>query len=109
MMVRLVLILLVSCQPALAQQQGDTYSVNFISIGTGIDNKAVDQLLAFHRQFEKNVKRKVPFTIRHWGREGETDYRFDIKTLSSKQRKIFRDKIRKMFSGNQRVDLSGTL
>lgn len=109
MMVRLTLILVLLCTVAHAQQQGDTYSVNFISIGTGIDSKAVDQLMAFHKQFEQDVKHKVPFTIRHWGREGETDYRFDLKALSPKQRKAFRDKIKKLFSGNQRVDLSGTL
>lgn len=92
-----------------AQQQGDTYSVNFISLGAGIDSKAVDQLVAFHKRFEQDVKHKVPFTTRHWGREGEIDYRFDLKGLSPKQRKAFRDKIKKLFSGNQRVDLSGTL
>lgn len=108
-MLRLTLILILFSSSVNAQQQITTYSVNFISIGTGIDSKAVDQLLAFHQQFEKDVKHKVPFTIRHWGREGETDYRFDLKALSPKQRKVFRDKISKMFSGNQRVDLSGTL
>lgn len=108
-MIRLTLILILLYTGVNAQQQGDTYSVNFISVGTGIDSKAVDQLVAFHKKFEQDVKHKVPFTIRHWGREGEIDYRFDLKGLSPKQRKAFRDKIKQLFSGNQRVDLSGKL
>lgn len=110
MMVRiLTLALLLSPLLARAQQEGSTYSVNFISIGTGADNKAIDQLLALHQSFEKEVKHKVPYTVRHWGHEGETDYRFDLKGLSPKQRKAFREKVKKLFDKNNRVDLSGTL
>jgi hypothetical protein len=109
MMARIALALLLSPLLAAAQQQGSTYSVNFISIGTGVDSKAIDELLAFHQSFEKEVKHQVPYTVRHWGREGETDYRFDLKALTAKQRKVFREKVKKLFEKNSRVDLSGTL
>ena len=83
----------------------DTLLVSFISIGAGTDHKAEDRLRLLVKDFE--LKNKVQFivTIRNWGREGETDYSYDLTTLSKKQCKDFVDRITKMFQENNLVKI----
>lgn len=65
------------------------FTVSFISIGAGPDTKArmaYDQYIAAFEQ-----KNKVQLSVEkvNWGREGETDYCFDLNNLNNKQQTIF--------------------
>jgi hypothetical protein len=61
------------------------FIVSLYSIGSGIDGKAQEKLRGFIDSFEKKISRKVEFTVIHWGREGEADYCFPLKGLSSSE------------------------
>ena len=66
--------------------------LSFISIGSGIDQTSrekVDAYIAAHGK--KPVVNKVS-----WGREGETDYCFTLKELSTDEQKTFVMDIKKL-------------
>ena len=73
------------------ENQEITYDmiISFISKGEGIDRKlkeAVDKSIA---TFNTEQKVKIKPELQMWGREGETDYNFILKNLSTKQKKDF--------------------
>lgn len=79
--------------------------VSFISVGTGIDYKAKEKLLLFMEDFQREHNVSLEASIKNWGREGETDYTFNLKKLSKKQRRAFVKKIEEMLAGNNRVKI----
>ena len=62
-----------SAQNTQEMKQNNTYSlvVSFISIGQGVDSKAIEQYDEFIAQFEKDNKVKINLEKVPWGREGE--------------------------------------
>ena len=95
------------CFPMNAQKKSDTKLViSFISIGTGIDYKATEQLSSYVQDFQEKYQVQLDPTIKNWGREGETDYTYDLKKLTKKQCKAFVEKIEEMYTENNRVKIS---
>ena len=68
-----------------------TYDViiSFISKGEGIDYKLKTKIDEAISTFNTKHKLKVKPNGSNWGREGETDYNFILKNLSTSQKKEF--------------------
>ena len=86
----------------------DTYDmiVSFISKGAGIDRdarKRVDKAIADYNS--KNKTEVTPEMI-GWGREGEVDYNFHFKNLSTSQKKDFVSKIKAAIGASEDVYVS---
>lgn len=82
------------------------FSVNFVSIGAGVDSRAKGQFSDFLTKFQKENKVTLEYKIQAWGREGESEYQFNLKNLKSKQRTAFRDSVYSMFKENKLVKVS---
>ena len=88
------------------QTHQDKLVISFISIGTGIDYTAKDQLLLSVREFEIQYQIELAVSSKNWGREGEVDYVYDLSRLTKKQCKEFIQKTKKMFNENDRVKIT---
>lgn len=84
----------------------DSLVVSFISIGAGTDYKAKEKLDLFIKDFQNEYHVQLDVTIKHWGREGETDYIYNLNKLSKKQCKTFVAEMEAMFSKNNLVKIS---
>ena len=91
---------------AIQQKSENELVVSFISIGSGIDYKATEQLSVFTKDFQHKHHVQLDVAIKHWGREGEMDYTYTLKKLSKKQRKLFIEKIEVLFANNNRVKIT---
>lgn len=67
--------------------------VSFISKGEGLDYKLVEKIDAAINDFNKKNKTKIAPEILSWGREGEKDYNFILKNLSTPLQKEFINRI----------------
>ena len=63
--------------------------VSFISKGEGIDHELKDKVDARIVLFNKENKTDIQPEIVGWGREGEKDYNFVLKNLSTEVHKKF--------------------
>ena len=63
--------------------------ISFISKGEGIDRDLKTKVDAVLENFNKTNKTDIKPEILGWGREGEVDYNFNLKNLSTKQKKTF--------------------
>jgi hypothetical protein len=63
--------------------------ISFISKGEGIDNKLKDKIDGAVSSFNAKHKLKIKSNGLSWGREGEIDYNFILKNLSTSQKKEF--------------------
>ena len=88
-----------------AQNANDTFVVSFISIGAGTDYKSKARLDLYVKEFEQTEQVQLNVTVKHWGKEGETDYTYDLKNLSKKQCKAFTENIEAMFLKNNLVKI----
>jgi hypothetical protein len=72
-------------------QKDMTYDmiISFISKASGIDSKVKTSVDTALETFNKTNKTDIKPEIVHWGREGELDYNFVLKNLSTKQKKAF--------------------
>ncbi len=84
---------------------GKQFTVNFVSIGAGIDDKTEQRFLDYLSQFQKENKVKLHHKIEHWGKEGETKYSFDLQSLTKKQKKRLKDTLTDIFKGNKLVQI----
>lgn len=82
---------------------GSHFSVNFISVGAGVDYKAQEKFLEYLKAFQKENKVTLEYKIKPWGKEGETEYIFDFKKLPEKQRKLLKKSLAEMFKKNKLV------
>ena len=74
--------------------------VSFTSKGAGTDNEKRTAFLAY---VDAHVKKPAYKTI-NWGREGETDYCFNLSELSAKKDMIaFIEEVKKIASGSDRI------
>ncbi|PKP44811.1 MAG: hypothetical protein CVT95_10705, partial [Bacteroidetes bacterium HGW-Bacteroidetes-12] len=69
--------------------------ISFISKGEGLDYKLVEKIDATINDFNTKNKTKVTPEIVNWGREGEKDYNFILKNLSTPLQKEFINSIEK--------------
>ena len=65
------------------------FSVSFISIGSGTDIKAKQQLDQFIKQFGIKNNVELNYETGHWGKEGECDYCFKLSELDKNQQETF--------------------
>lgn len=63
--------------------------VQFISKGAGIDQNLKTKFEDAVANFNKTNKTNIVAEVRHWGREGETDLNYNLKNLSTAQKKSF--------------------
>ena len=95
-----LLFVIMYVQQGFAQNSKDTLVVSFISIGAGTDYKAKQKLDLYAKDFEQTEHVQLNVTVKHWGKEGETDYTYDLKNLSKKQCKAFTENVEAMFLKN---------
>lgn len=89
-----------------ANKSQNNLTVSFISIGSGIDYKAENRFLDFVNSFQQKYHLEMLYRLSRWGKEGETDYIFNMKKLSTKQKKELKDSLTKLFEGNALVTIS---
>jgi hypothetical protein len=65
------------------------FKVAFISSGRGIDRKTKDKYDQFIKKFEQDNKVTLVYEILRLGKEGETNYCFNLKELDEKQQESF--------------------
>ncbi len=111
LMISITLLLIFSSEMNVQSQthSRDSLVVSFISIGTGIDYKAKEKLDFFVTNFESKHQVKLEVKIKHWGREGETDYTYYLAKLSRKQCREFVEEVEILFSKNNLVKISQRL
>lgn len=63
--------------------------ISFISKGAGIDSDLKSKVDVALKNFNNTNKTDLKPEIISWGREGEVDYNFILKNLSTKQKKAF--------------------
>lgn len=63
--------------------------VQFISKGEGIANGLKTKFEEAVANFNKTNHTNIEAEVRHWGREGETDLNYNLKNLSTNQKKAF--------------------
>ena len=85
----------------------DHLSINFVSVGAGIDYKAQENFLTYLKSFQKENKVTLDYKTKPWGKEGETEYIFDLKKLPGKQRKLLKKSLTEMFKENKLVRVGG--
>ncbi len=76
--------------------------LSFISKGGGIDIDRQDKI----KEFISSHPKKPAFEERHWGREGEVNYCFQLKELSADEQKSFISEIKKLISSTDMVLVS---
>ena len=67
----------------------DYFKVAFISMGSGIDRQTKQKYDAFVKSFENENSIKMMLEVLRLGKEGETNYCFDLTGLSSRKQKKF--------------------
>lgn len=66
-----------------------SFKVAFVSIGSGVDYKAKKELDKWIIKFNTAYKLKIKPVITYAGKEGETNYCFDLTKLKKKQSQLF--------------------
>ena len=80
--------------------------ISFISKGAGIDNQLKEKVDNFIITFNKENNTNIAPIKKGWGREGEIDYNFTLKNLSTSQKKKFISSIEELSSGSDMVHLT---
>ena len=85
--------------------QETTYDmiISFISKGAGIDRDMRDKVDAALQSFNEKHKIDLNPEILGWGREGEVDYNFVAKNLSTSQKKELASKIKEVVGSSDMV------
>jgi len=81
-------------------------NVSFISIGEGTDPKAKETLDLALKNWEERFSKSFQKESIPWGREGETDFCFQLEELTAEEQGIFVDEIKTIFEGNNLVQIS---
>jgi hypothetical protein len=85
-----------------AKEQNYRLIVSFTSKGAGTSAEKKEALIAY---VESHAKKPAYNTVL-WGREGETDYCFNLKELSKKEQVDFVTGVRKAVAGSDQVIIS---
>ncbi|MFA7327573.1 MAG: hypothetical protein WC121_12960 [Candidatus Kapaibacterium sp.] len=73
------------------------FIVSFISIGSGIDNKAKSSFVDLLKS------KDLEFNSVNWGREGEFDYCLKLDELDSANQVSFIEEVKQLLSGSELV------
>lgn len=92
---------LFSTSNTILQNDGIKYRlvVSVISKGAGAKSNKREQLINYVKKHAKQPK----YTIIGWGREGESDFCFELKELNTKEQKKFIKAVQKMMKGDNLV------
>ena len=89
-----------------AQVLGYDMVISFISKGEGIDHKLKDKVDSYILSFNKENKIDISPIKKGWGREGEVDYNFTLKNLSTSQKKKFISSIKGIIGNTDMAHLT---
>jgi hypothetical protein len=78
-------------------------SVDFCSIGQGVDAKAMDELFEYINKIQKKYKAVLFYERIHWGKEGEETIYMDLKNLPLKERQKVVDDFYSMFRDRSKM------
>jgi len=81
-------------------------NISFISIGSGTDGKAKQELLNYIKDFETKRNIKIEMETAKWGREGETDYCLKLAELNSDEQTKFISDIKELLKTSKLVRYS---
>lgn len=79
------------------------FSVSFISIGAGVDLKAIPDYDQYISQYEKKNNLKLSFEKSDWGLEGEVDYCFKLSELDKKKQELFIQESKEILKNSELV------
>lgn len=82
------------------------YLVSFFSEASGIDNEGFTAFEKWVAEYGKNLGQEITYDRILWGREGETDLCFPLKTLDESQQKAFVDAANLQLKNVKRVNIS---
>lgn len=80
--------------------------ITFGSIGTGIDSEVKKKIDEIIESFNKDNNTSITPEKVGWGREGEVDYNFTLKNLSTSQKESFTSLTKEGIGSSERVHLS---
>ena len=91
-----------------ADSKEGTYEliVSFASKGTGINQDVRQKLDDLITAFNQNNNITINLEKYGWGREGEIDYLFTLKNLSTKQQKDLKAKIKEVIGDTEMIFIS---
>lgn len=78
-------------------------SVNFGSMGAGINREAYDELSAYVNQVQKKFKDKLQSENMYWGKEGERLLYFELSQLPEAEGREFYLNLKKMFQDKSKM------
>lgn len=81
------------------------FTVSFISKGAGTDYQIKQKYDGFITDFETKNKVKIAVNKASWGREGETDYCFELKEISKELATQFIAESKALLSASDRINL----
>ena len=89
-------------------QDNITYDliISFISKGAGIDHSLKDKIDAIITEFNNKNNVDLKYDKTGWGREGEVDYNFILKNLSTDQKKSFISSIKEAIGSSDMAQLT---
>ena len=81
------------------------FTVSFISKGAGTDYQIKEKYDAFITDFETKNKVKMTINKASWGREGESDYCFEMSQLNNEIVKKFMAESKALLSASDRINI----
>lgn len=75
--------------------------ISFISMGEGIKSELKNKIDKIITSFNEENKTEITPKLARWGREGEVDYNFSLKNLSTKQKKAFIGEIKEAIGSSE--------
>ena len=80
-------------------------NVSFFSIGEGIDFDALKEYKSFIDSYKTASGKSLTYETINWGREGETDFCFDMTNISDNESKKFLNETREKLKDNKLVNI----
>jgi hypothetical protein len=82
------------------------FIVSFISIGEGTDRNGKEILDSVLNEWKASMKKDITYETIHWGREGETDFCFQLPELNETQQQQFIKEIKEKFKGHDLIQFT---
>jgi hypothetical protein len=80
--------------------------ITFSSRGEGINGDARKSLDEYIKHFESNKNVQINYHMKSWGREGETDYCFNLSNLNSTDQNDFVSQAKELLKSANLVSIS---
>lgn len=85
------------------KDENASFTVSFISKGSGIDTKAKREFQEFLQQYTSSQSKKIEYREVFWGREGEVDYCLFLNIWSAKDQESIKEEIKTKLSNSTLV------